>query len=764
MKNNYLIVVLAFILFFTSNIYAQKVGLVLSGGGAKGMAHIGVIQALEDNNIPIDYVAGTSIGAIVGGMYAMGYTPKEMLDLFKSREFAYWQTGEVQENYVYSYKRKDPAPDFFSVKFSIKDSLIIHPRYLPASLVNPVQMNIAFLSLFAQATAVSGGNFDSLYVPFRCVASDVYHKKPVVMRSGDLGEAVRASMTFPFVFKPIEIDSVLLYDGGMYDNFPVRTMKKDFNPDYLIGASVANNPRKPNLLDLMSQMENMVMQHTDYSIKEKEGTMIRFQFDDVKLLDFYRAEELYIIGYKTTLEYIDQIKKRVPREITEEELQKKRATFRGKFPELRFQNIKVTGVDEAQQLYVLKSFKQDRGFITMDELQQSYFKLVSDNRISEIYPEAVYNHETGFFDLTLDVTLDDNFVFSVGGNISSSVSSQAYFALNYQLLKAVGLDFDLRAQFGKSYNALQLASQIDFPSLKFPFNIRLIGNIQGFNYYEGSDTFFQEDESVYSEKNERYVKLELGFPISTGWKMSVGTGYGYLSDYYYQSPDDFTQENRDESDYSLVKFYGNLAINTLNDKQYPNKGSYCDMTGELVTGNEWYNSSTNSSENTKTNSIWWQVQSEYQKYYAINKHFTVGIQANAVWSERPLCSNYTATILQAPAFTPTPHSKYTFNEAFVANQFGAAGVKPIYNITRQLSLRSEFYLFVPVFPIEKLGYSGVEYGKSFSRFEYLAEASVVFRLPFIAVSVFGNYYSSPSADWNVGFNIGYLIYNKKFLD
>lgn len=91
---------------------AQKVGLVLSGGGAKGAAHIGVIKALEENNIPIDYITGTSIGAIIGSLYAMGYSPEEMLELMLSKEFSYWQTGTVEEQYTYYFKEPYPTPEF----------------------------------------------------------------------------------------------------------------------------------------------------------------------------------------------------------------------------------------------------------------------------------------------------------------------------------------------------------------------------------------------------------------------------------------------------------------------------------------------------------------------------------------------------------------------------------------------------------------------------------------------------------------------------
>lgn len=89
---------------------AQAVGLVLSGGGAKGIAHIGVIQALEDNNIPIDYITGTSMGAIIGGLYACGYTPAEMMELIKSKGFSYWSTGKIDPNLTYYYAESEPTP------------------------------------------------------------------------------------------------------------------------------------------------------------------------------------------------------------------------------------------------------------------------------------------------------------------------------------------------------------------------------------------------------------------------------------------------------------------------------------------------------------------------------------------------------------------------------------------------------------------------------------------------------------------------------
>ena len=215
-------------LYVWVHVPAQTVGLVLSGGGAKGIAHIGIIKALEENNVPIDYVAGTSMGAIVGAWYAMGYTPDDMLNLILSDDFNLWSRGIFDERYVYYFKKPDPTPEIVTFNVALQDSTKFEPHFLPNSLINPFPMNYAFMSLFAPYSAQCDGNFDNLFVPFRAVASDVYHKRELVLRDGDLGDAVRASMSFPFVFKPIEIDSVLVCPLGYADDtaiIPLDTLR-----------------------------------------------------------------------------------------------------------------------------------------------------------------------------------------------------------------------------------------------------------------------------------------------------------------------------------------------------------------------------------------------------------------------------------------------------------------------------------------------------------------------------------------------------------
>ncbi len=172
---------LLFLLTGLINSQAQTVGLVLSGGGAKGIAHIGIIKALEENNIPIDYVTGTSMGAIVGSLYAMGYSPDEMIDLILSEDFAKWSRGIVDERYVYYFKKPDPTPEMVTFNIALRDSAKLSSQFLPNSLIDPLPMNYAFLSLFSPYTAQCDGDFNKLFIPFRAIASDVYHKRELIL-------------------------------------------------------------------------------------------------------------------------------------------------------------------------------------------------------------------------------------------------------------------------------------------------------------------------------------------------------------------------------------------------------------------------------------------------------------------------------------------------------------------------------------------------------------------------------------------------------
>ncbi|WP_373175122.1 patatin-like phospholipase family protein [Bacteroides eggerthii] len=758
---------LSLCLFFLPFTQAQKVGLVLSGGGAKGMTHIGIIRALEENNIPIDYITGTSMGAIIGSLYAMGYSPDDMEALLRSEDFKRWYSGQIEPEYGYYFKQNRPTPEFFNIRFSFKDSLHIKPQILPTSMVNPIQMNLVFVELFARATAACNGDFNHLFVPFRCIASDVYNKRPLIMRKGDLGDAVRASMSFPFVFKPIEIDSVLAYDGGIYNNFPTDIMREDFRPGVIIGSVVAANPGKPKENDLMSQLENMIMQKTDYTLPDSLGIVMTFKYDDVSLLDFDRLQELHDIGYNRTISLMDSIKSRIHRRASAENVRLRRLVYRSNLPQFRFRDIYIEGANPQQQAYIKKEFHdEDHEVFTYEDLKRGYFRLLSDNIISEIIPHAVYDPKTDLYSLHLKVKMEDNFSVRMGGSVSTTSSNQIYLGLGYQNLNYYSKEITLDGQIGKVYNNAQLMAKIDLPT-RVPTSYRLIASLSTFDYYKKDKLFSKNDKPSFNSKDERFVKLMVALPFLANKRAEISIGYGKLQDNYFQSNViNFDKDRSDRSTYNLlggaIGFYGS----TLNARQYATKGYFEKLVAQVFTGKEKFipGNPTETSFTTKDRQSWLQISYMKYAYHTMAPKFTLGWMAEMLYSSKNFSENYAATMLQAADFSPTPHSKIMYNEAFRANQFLAAGIKPIFVFNDMFQVRSELYGFMPIFPIKKNALNKAYYGKAFSRFEYLGEISVICQLPFGAISAYVNHYSSPKKEWNVGLTLGWQLFNYRFIE
>ncbi|MBX9189737.1 patatin-like phospholipase family protein [Bacteroides sp. K03] len=761
------LVLITFLLLLPILVQAQKVGLVLSGGGAKGLTHIGIIRALEENNIPIDYITGTSMGAIVGSLYAMGYSPDDMEVLLKSEEFKRWYSGEVEEEYMYYFKKNQPTPEFLNIRLSFRDSLNIKPQFLPSSVVNPIQMNLVFLDLYARATAACGGDFNKLFVPFRCVASDVYNKKQLIMNRGDLGDAVRASMSFPFMFKPIEIDSVLAYDGGIYNNFPADVMRDDFHPDVIIGSVVATNPTKPKENDLMSQIENMVMQKTDYSVPESEGIVMTFKYDDVNLMDFQRIDELHDIGYNRTMSMMDSIKSRIHRRVNLDNIRLRRLVYRSNYPELRFKNILIDGANAQQQAYIKKEFhaSDDKEF-TFEDVKRGYFRLLSGNMISEIIPHAVFNPEDDTYDLHLKVKLEDNFSVRIGGNVSTTSSNQIYLGLSYQNLNYNAKELTFDGQLGKIYNNVQLMGRIDFAT-NIPTSYRLIASISTFDYFKKEKLFSRNDKPAFNQKDERFVKLKVGLPFLSSKRAEFGVGLAKIQDRYFQkNVIDFDKDKYDKSEYSLLG--GSISFNgsTLNARQFSTQGSREELVAQIFTGKERFypGESSDTKRTSEERHSWLQLSYMKEKYHRMAEHWTLGWYLKALYSSRNFSENYTATMMQAGEFAPTAHGQLMYNEAFRANQFVGAGVRPVYRLNQMFHVRGEFYGFMPIFPIERNSINKAYYGKAFSRFEYLGEISIVCQFSFGAISAYVNHYSSPKKEWNVGLTLGWQLFNYRFFE
>ena len=743
---------------------AQRVGLVMSGGGAPGIAHIGIIKALEENNIPIDYIAGTSIGAIVGGMYAMGLSPDEMIEVIKSNDFKNWMSGELDPEDVYYFHFADPNPGMIDLRIHInkQGGINLKTRILPTNYVSPKQMNYAFIPLCAQANAAAGGNFDNLMVPFRCVASDVYNKQSVIFNKGVLGDAIRASMTYPFIYKPISIGNRLLFDGGIFNNFPVDVMRSDFKPDYIIGSVVAYNPPKADEDDIIMQLQNMIITRTDYSLPSTEGTLLKFDLEKINVFDFSKVDELVQMGYDSVMKHLDEIKGRVSRRISLAEITQRRNAFRSRFPELIFQHIEVTGIDSLQMQYVKKTFQQNEKEFNLNTFKQSYFKLISDTKISEVIPHAVFNSSTGFFDLNLHVKTEDQLKVMLGGNISSSISNQAYLGLMLQNLTDFAQTATIDAQFGKFYNGISIGTRLELPTQK-NWYLKLAIIMHKFDYFQGNNFFYENNQTANFNINEVYSKLCIGFPTSMKGRMEFGVGYGSLADYYNQNGTTLNSiSGNDKSTFSIGNLFGRYESSTLNKVMYPTKGFNYLSSIQFFNGLEYFKSVL--PENlilSNKPDTWVQYQAKFDQYFPVSSSFTLGTYGELVYSNRKLLQNYTVSMIQAPSFQPTPYTRTVFNQVFSANQFFALGLKPVYNFTDQLHIRGEAYWFMPYQSIQRAANNSPFYSRPFSTSQFMAESTLVYNFKLASAGLFVNY---NTGHWNIGLNIGILLFNPKFME
>lgn len=236
----------------------KKVGVVLSGGGAKGMAHIGVLKVIERAGIPVDYVVGTSMGAIVGGLYSIGYDANALDSLVRCQDWRYLLSDMVE-----------PQNQSMRERYNQSTYLLSRPVIRTTGLAAEGGLlsghNLANLFAWLTVGYHDSISFDNLPIPFACVATDMVDYSEVVFRSGWLSQAMRASMAIPGVFTPVRIDSMVLVDGGLKNNYPVD-VARGMGADLIIGVTLQKPARTAS--ELNNAMD-ILMQLVDFSVKNK---------------------------------------------------------------------------------------------------------------------------------------------------------------------------------------------------------------------------------------------------------------------------------------------------------------------------------------------------------------------------------------------------------------------------------------------------------------------------------------------------------------
>lgn len=743
----------------------ETVGLVLSGGGAKGIAHVGVIKALEDAGIPVDYVTGTSMGAIVGSLYSCGWTPDSMLNLFLSPSFKYWSSGTVNPELEYYISLPHTSPKWLTLNFSRTDSTNIFSHIIPSSLISPIPMNLEFLELYSPYTDQCHENFNNLFVPFRCVTSDVYHKRKIVLKSGSLGDAVRASMSFPLVFKPIEMDGVLVYDGGIYDNFPVDVMREDFHPDFIIGVSVSGPDGKPIKGNIYSQLEDMIIQNNDYNLPADEGVKIQVPVLNFGVLDWADAEEIYSIGYKTGLSMVDSIKKRLPARVSLEEVNERRKKFASETPDVKFDVVEVKGATPPQSEYIKYLFqgKDPKKPINLSQVKNGYYRAVGGGQFYDLLPQAKFA-DNGIDTLLLQASIRKPWSVGVGGWISTSTNSMLYLTAGYHTLRFNSIDVDLGGWLGQSYWAAQLKGKFGLSTTR-PSYILLEGVISRQKYYDSEILFYESNTPPYITDLQEFLRFKYCWAIGKPALGYLALTYGReINEFFPQDDQSFMGMERDKSYYDIAAATAGVELNTLNDQLYPSAGRHYlvdiifshQRNKFIPDGEKNYKVSKSSHFNGSAELLW-------NQYFSLHNNFKLGATANAIITLEKLYQDYTCTMIHSPAFAPTPSTRNYFNPAFRANNFLAVGIMPVWVPINRAQLRGDFYFYTPIRNIVETENRMAKYDGWFRKPQFVGELAAVYNFPFASLSLYVNYLSSPKHNLNFGINFGLFFQAPKIL-
>ncbi len=404
-----------------------KVGLILAGGGAKGFAHIGVLKVLEQENIPIDYIVGTSMGSIIGAFYAVGFSPDSIEAISRRQDWQFMLSDNIKREYLSFFDKSEI--DRYVVSFPLFEEEKLF--FVPGGIVqgqNSIAMFTRLMRDYHNTT-----RFDSLPIPFACVDSDLETGDEYILDHGYLPEAVSASMAIPTIFAPLHIDGKILVDGGITNNFPVD-VARSMGADILIGVDLDTGLLKGAELESIGGVISQLISFMGYD-KRNENR---------KLLDILIKPDLS--GYGTSSFYSEAVDSLVQRGYAAADSMRLRfaqVRKRLNYPDTRnsakkrptrqqsyfIKDIKIEGVEQSGHDYILTKFHyKTPNRLTIDEIEDGVNRVFGTRNFAKVYYRLVGDEET-----TLILYVKDKSISNLNAGFNYNTNDKASILLNATL-------------------------------------------------------------------------------------------------------------------------------------------------------------------------------------------------------------------------------------------------------------------------------------------------------------------------------------------
>ncbi|CAN5369752.1 patatin-like phospholipase family protein [soil metagenome] len=478
-----------------------RVGLVLSGGGAKGIAHIGVIKKLEEAGVRIDYITGTSVGSLIGALYSIGYTSDQLLEIAESNIWTEIFTEKPSRRFISNYERM--FDDRTIASFPIQDRGL----NLPYGIISGQNL-YSFLSRYTWPVHEIN-NFYDFPIPFATVATNLETGEPKTFRSGYLPDAIRASISIPSLMRPHTIDGVTYIDGGMANNLPVDDII-EMGANYIIAVNVAA-PLLPS--DSLRTLTDVFTQVVNYRINEKIISQV--QKTDIfispektnafDIIDFGRVDELIQIGYEEAELYMPQF-----REIAEK--QKSPLIYRPgikQYGALPFNRVIISGNQLVNDEFILSELEIEKNFnLTPDFIDQKISQLFS-TQLFELITYQVKPDDSGNYNLHINVEENRSDVFRVGLRYETQTDASILLSSQFRNLLFNNSSFRVELRLGSELQAM--ADLIGFGGLGSRLGVRTMALYQ----LENIDQFNESERTARFQNNLLRFEISLGNYLSS---------------------------------------------------------------------------------------------------------------------------------------------------------------------------------------------------------------------------------------------------------